>query len=116
MSACLIAWWACLLCVGDQRKDHPVEIVEEADEVEAELDEALLFVRRERAEDFCCVERVVLVHDFVDIERDQRCIEEEGDPLPAEQEEEGERCVCSHLGEDKLQVTPSQTQGKRWSA
>ena len=100
--------WRCLLrCVvslgvGDERENHPVEVEEEADEVETELDEALFLVRRERAEDFCSVERVVFVHDLVDIECDERCVEEECHPLPAEQEEEREHRMRRHLGKDKL--------------
>lgn len=91
-----------LLGVGDEREDHPVEVVEEADEVEAELDEALFLVRRERAEDFCGVERVVFVHDLVHVEGDERRVEQERNPLPAEQEEEREHRVRRHLGQDEL--------------
>lgn len=47
----------------NQSHNHAVQVVEEADEVEAELDERLLLVRRQRAEDFCRVIHVVFGHD-----------------------------------------------------
>lgn len=41
----------------------PVEVVEKAQEVEAELDEALLLVLSQSAEDLCGIEHVFVVHD-----------------------------------------------------
>ena len=95
-------WGVSSLRVGDEGEDHAVEVVEEADEIEAELDEALLFVCREGAEDLCGVERMVFVHDLVDVECDERSVEQKGDPLPTEQEEERQRGVRRHLGQNEL--------------
>lgn len=64
-----------LFGVGDERKDHPVQVVEEADEVEAEFDKADLLMLRQGAEDLCGVQGMVFVHDFVDVECDERSIE-----------------------------------------
>ena len=44
---------------GEVRWHVPVEVVEKAEEVEAELDEALFLVIWESAEYFCCVVHVV---------------------------------------------------------
>lgn len=41
----------------------PVEVVEEAKQVEPELDEALLLVVRQRTEDLCRVVHMVLITD-----------------------------------------------------
>ena len=69
----IILWSEAVLRTRNQREDHPkglatranipVEVVEERQEVEAEFQEALLFVAHERPEDFGCVEQVVIVDD-----------------------------------------------------
>ena len=41
----------------------PVEVVEEAEQVEPELDEALFLVVRQRTEDLCRVVHVILIPD-----------------------------------------------------
>jgi 2-C-methyl-D-erythritol 4-phosphate cytidylyltransferase len=46
-----------------QRQHAPVQVVEEGEQVEAELHEALLLVPAQRPEDLRGVEHVVLVHD-----------------------------------------------------
>lgn len=48
---------------GGLSVDAPVEIIEEGNEVETKLDEALLFVTRKSSEDFCSVVHVVLAHN-----------------------------------------------------
>lgn len=57
----LVSFWTCFWLGAACHL--PVEVVEEGDEVEAELDKALLLVARERAEDLCRVVHVVLLHD-----------------------------------------------------
>ena len=42
-------------------RNAPIEIVEEAEEVKSELEEALLFMSSERAEDLCRVVHVPVV-------------------------------------------------------
>lgn len=51
------------LLTRNKRKDHPVEVVEEADEVEAELVEAFLLMLRQCPKDFCRIKHVIFVHD-----------------------------------------------------
>lgn len=51
------------LHVLDQRPDHAVEGPEEQQQIEAQLEEADLLVRGEIAEDFRCVEEVIVIHD-----------------------------------------------------
>jgi hypothetical protein len=48
---------------------------------------------------------VRLVHDLVDVVRHQGCVEQEGDDLEAEEEEEREGGVGEHLGEDELWIS-----------
>ena len=51
-----------IIGVGLRGRSHvPVKIVEEGEEVEAELEEALLFMSPERAEDLCRVVHVPVV-------------------------------------------------------
>ena len=52
--------------VQEIKRDPPVEVVEERDEVETELDERFLLVARQCAEDFRCVIHVILGHDPVE--------------------------------------------------
>ena len=46
--------------------DIPVKIVKEAEQIEAELDEALLLVLSQCAEDLCGIKHVLSVHDPFD--------------------------------------------------
>jgi len=57
-----------LFTLRNKCHNHPVEIVEEREQVKAELDETLLLVPGEGAKDFCCVVHVIFVSYFVDIE------------------------------------------------
>ena len=57
--------------------DVPVDVVEEREEVEGELDEALLLVSTERAEDFSCVVLPIVCHKSAmrhvrHVDRDER--------------------------------------------
>ena len=72
-----------LLGIGDESEDHPVQVVEEADQIEAQLNEADLLMLAQRPEDFGGVQGVILVHDFVDVERHERSVEKERYPLTA---------------------------------
>ena len=49
--------------------DVPVEIVEEAQQIEPELDETLLFVPRQCPENFCCIVHVVFIPNPVEMKR-----------------------------------------------
>lgn len=91
-----------LFRVGNQRQNHPVQIVEETDEVESQLEEAFLLMARQRPKDFCCVQRMIFLHDLVHVEGDQRSIEQESYPLPTEEEEHRHNGMCGHLGQDEL--------------
>lgn len=51
----------------------PVEIVEEGQEVEAQLDKAFLFVAHERAEDLSSVQQIVVVDYSVVLVRARTC-------------------------------------------
>ena len=51
--------------VPNERDDHGVEVEEEHEKVEAELDERLLLMNVEFAEDFGRVEEVVFLEDSV---------------------------------------------------
>jgi len=53
------------LTLLDKRQNHPVEVVEEAEQVEAQLEEALSFVPAQRAEDLRRIVHVVLLIHFV---------------------------------------------------
>jgi len=56
-----------LFTLRNKCNDHPVEIIEEREQVKAELDETLLLVSGEGAKDFCCVIHVIFVSYLVDI-------------------------------------------------
>jgi hypothetical protein len=49
--------------VADQRNNHAVQVEEEHEQVEAELDEALLLVHVQFSEDLSRVEEVLVVED-----------------------------------------------------
>lgn len=52
--------------IPDQRDNHAVKVEEEHQEMEPELDERFLFMDVEFAEDFGCVEEMLVIEDSVD--------------------------------------------------
>lgn len=52
-----------MLLFKDTKRNSPVEVVEEAEEVESKLDEALLLVLTQSTEDLCGVKHVLSVHN-----------------------------------------------------
>ena len=124
--------WDHEMLTRDQGQDHPVQVIEERDQVQSELDETLLLVARQGTEDLGGVVHVVLGQDpvkrpagggeegqrgglvvssrkrggtrdvLVDVVPDQRSVDEERYPLSGQQEAEGEESVGEHLGEDEL--------------
>lgn len=51
------------LLLNETKRNSPVEVVKEAEEVESKLDEALLLVLTQGTEDLCGVKHVLSVHD-----------------------------------------------------
>ncbi len=66
LPAC-ISTIACVQCLVPLKitvvADIPVKIVKEAEQIEPELDEALLLVLSQRTEDLCRVKHVLSIHD-----------------------------------------------------
>jgi len=94
--------YARLLRVVDEGKDHAVKVVEEAEKVKAELDEALLLVLTQRTENLCCVKHVLSVHDLVGVVGDEWQVPSGGDPLSTDQVDEGHERLYKHLGKNEL--------------
>lgn len=56
-----------LFALRNKSNNHPVEIIEEREQVKAELNETFFFMPGERAEYLRCIVHVVLVSYLIDI-------------------------------------------------
>lgn len=85
------------LLIGDQSHDHSVQVEEEHQQVEAQLDERLLFVPRQSPENLSSVKQVVFVDELVDIECKHWKVQQEHKPEAIDQEKNSQKGVDRSL-------------------
>jgi len=86
--------------VADKCNNHAVEVEEKHEQVESELDEGFLFVDVELAEDLGSVKKVGVVNDLLDVPGKKRQVEDQGQPVAVDQEQEGEETMNSSFGDN----------------
>jgi len=99
----LSAWFGSSDLVGlvaDEGDDHAVEVEEEHDEVEAKLDEGFLLMDVELSENLGRVKEVLVLEDFLCVPGKQRQVEDQGDPVPVDEEQNGDESVDGSFGDN----------------
>jgi len=86
--------------VLDESNDHAVEVEEEHDEVETKLEERLLLVDVELAEDLGGVEKVGVLEDLLRVPGQEREVQDQRQPVAVDQEQESEESVNGGFGDD----------------
>jgi hypothetical protein len=86
--------------VSDKSNNHAVEVEEEHDEVETQLEERLLLMDVELAEDFSRIEEMSVVNDLLDVPAKERQVENKRHPVAVDEEKEGQETMHSSLGDD----------------
>jgi hypothetical protein len=86
--------------VPDKSNNHAVEVKEEHDQMEAELDERLLLVDVQLAEDLGSIQQVGVLEDLLDVPGEQRKVQDQSQPISVNEEEEGQETVYRSLGDD----------------
>lgn len=81
--------------VADEGDDHAVEVEEEHDEVEAELDERFLLVYVELSENLSGIQKVLVLEDLLCVPCKQRQVEDQGEPVTVDEEQDSEESVDS---------------------
>jgi len=79
--------------VTDQGDYHRVEVEEEHDKMETELEKGFLLVYIQLPEDLSGVQKMCVIQDFLDVEGEERCVEEQRDPVAIDKEEEGQEAM-----------------------
>jgi hypothetical protein len=86
--------------VSDKSNNHAVEVEEEHDKVETQLEERLLLMDVELAEDFSRIEEMSVVNDLLDVPAKERQVENKRHPVAVDEEKEGQETMHSSLGDD----------------
>lgn len=84
----------------NERHDHSVEVVEEQEEVEAQLDEGLSLLLVQGSEDFGGVQQMVVVANLESIEHNQWQVDHKGEPVARQQEHQRQCRVDARLRKD----------------
>lgn len=97
--------------IADEGDDHAVEIEEEHDKMETELGEGFPLVYIQLAEDLRRIQEVRVAHNLVHVVGQGRQVEDERDPVPVDEEEEGQESMHRGLGDDICVETVAEVDG-----
>lgn len=68
--------------------------------MECQLDEALFLVYIQLSEDLSRIKQVLILHNLLSIPGKQRQVEDQGDPVPVDKEQNGQESVNGGFGND----------------
>lgn len=84
----------------DARCDIPVQVEEEHNQMECQLNEALLLVYIQLSEDLSRIKQVLILHNLLSVPGKQWQVKDQGDPVPVDKEQDGQESVNGGFGDD----------------